>query len=66
MTLILMVATIYASYAFMLPITTPPNAIAMSSGAIKVKEMAKIGFVINILSIILVTIVALVYWQYFL
>ena len=66
MTLILMVATICASYAFMLPIATPPNAIAMSSGAIKVKEMAKIGFVINILSIILVTIVALVYWQYFL
>ena len=66
MTLILLVATICASYAFMLPIATPPNAIAMSSGAVKVKEMAKIGFVINILSIILVTIVALVYWQYFL
>lgn len=65
MTLILMVATICASYAFMLPIATPPNAIAMSSGAVKVKEMAKFGFFINILAIIIVTIVALVYWQYF-
>ena len=65
MTLILMVATICASYAFMLPIATPPNAIAMSSGAVKVKEMAKFGFFINILAILMVTIVAMVYWQYF-
>jgi sodium-dependent dicarboxylate transporter 2/3/5 len=65
MTLILMVATICASYAFMLPIATPPNAIAMSSGAVKVKEMAKIGFFINLLAILAVTFVALVYWQYF-
>jgi solute carrier family 13 (sodium-dependent dicarboxylate transporter), member 2/3/5 len=65
MTLILMVATICASYAFMLPIATPPNAIAMSSGAVKVKQMASFGFVINILAIIMVTTIALVYWQYF-
>jgi len=37
--LILMVATICGSYAFMLPIATPPNAIAISSGALKIKEM---------------------------
>ena len=61
MTLILLVATICASYAFMLPIATPPNAIAMSSGAVKVKEMAKFGFIINILAILIVIIVVLVY-----
>ena len=65
MTLILMVATICASYAFMLPIATPPNAIAMSSGAVKVKEMAKFGVVINFVGIIMVTLIALVYWQHF-
>lgn len=65
MTLILMVATICASYAFMLPIATPPNAIAMSSGAVKVKQMAKIGVFINIIAIFMVTFIALVYWQYF-
>ena len=54
MTLILMVATIYASYAFMLPITTPPNAIAMNSETVKVKEMAKSGFIINLMVIIVV------------
>ena len=65
MTLILMVATICASYAFMLPIATPPNAIAMSSGAVKVKEMATFGFFINIIGILMITMVALVYWQHF-
>lgn len=65
MTLILMVATICASYAFMLPIATPPNAIAMSSGAVKVKQMAKFGFFINIIGILSITFIALVYWQYF-
>ncbi|MFA6789941.1 MAG: DASS family sodium-coupled anion symporter, partial [Arcobacteraceae bacterium] len=64
MTLILMVATICASYAFMLPIATPPNAIAMSSGAVKVKEMATFGFFINIIGILMITMVALVYWQH--
>ncbi|MEZ4693089.1 MAG: anion permease [Aliarcobacter sp.] len=48
----------------MLPIATPPNAIAMS-GVVKVKDMAKFGFVFNILGIIMITIVALVYWQMF-
>ncbi|WP_121626751.1 SLC13 family permease [Poseidonibacter antarcticus] len=65
MTLLLMIATICASYAFMLPIATPPNAIAMSSGAIKVKQMAKFGVVFNIIGIIAITAIALVYWQYF-
>lgn len=65
-TLLLFVATICASYAFMLPIATPPNAIAMSSGAVRVKDMAKIGFVFNILGILAITTIALVYWQYYL
>ncbi len=64
-TLILLVSTICASYAFMLPIATPPNAIAMGSGAVKVKDMAKYGVIFNILGITFVTIIALVYWQYF-
>lgn len=63
-TLILFVATICASYAFMLPIATPPNAIAMSSGVVKVKDMAKYGIVFNILGILAITSIALVYWQY--
>lgn len=66
LTLILFVATICASYAFMLPIATPPNAIAMSSGVVKVKDMAKYGLMFNILGIVLITIIAMTYWQFYL
>jgi len=59
---IMMVATIAASYAFMLPIATPPNAIVMSSKVIKIKEMAKVGFFANMLGVIFVTLVAYFLW----
>ncbi len=65
-TLILLVATICASYAFMLPIATPPNAIAMSMGNVKVKTMATFGFVFNFVGIICITTIALLYWQFYL
>lgn len=65
-TLIIFVATICASYAFMLPIATPPNAIAMSSGVVKVKDMAKFGFLFNIIGILSITTIALIYWQHYL
>ncbi|BAF71930.1 sodium:sulphate symporter [Sulfurovum sp. NBC37-1] len=61
-TLIMLVATICASYAFMLPIATPPNAIAMSSGVIKIKTMAAYGFIFNIMGIILIVTIANFFW----
>lgn len=61
-TLIMMVATVCASYAFMLPIATPPNAIAMSSGVISIKTMATYGIVFNIVGIILIVTVAKNFW----
>lgn len=63
-TLIMMVATICASYAFMLPIATPPNAIAMSSGVVSVKTMAAYGIVFNILGILLIVAVAQLFWPH--
>ena len=60
--LILMVATICASYAFMLPIATPPNAIAMSSNVLTIKDMAKFGIVFNIVAILLTTTIAMILW----
>lgn len=44
--------TLASSCAFMMPISTPPNAIVFSSGRIKMKEMVKAGFVLNIVSIL--------------
>ncbi len=45
--------TIAASCDFMFPMSTPPNAIAYSSGFIHSKDMLKAGIVLNILSFVL-------------
>ena len=47
--------TLGASCASMLPMGTPPNAIVFASGYIKMKDMVKTGFVLNIICIILIT-----------
>lgn len=47
--------TLGASCASMLPMGTPPNAIVFASGHIKMKDMLKAGFVLNIICIILIT-----------
>ncbi len=59
----MMVATIAASYAFMLPIATPPNAIVMSSRVIKVSTMAKVGVVANFIGVFVVAIVGYFLWR---
>lgn len=48
--------TLGASCASMLPMGTPPNAIVFASGFIKIKDMIKAGFVLNIVCTILITI----------
>ncbi|MDQ1268047.1 MAG: solute carrier family 13 (sodium-dependent dicarboxylate transporter), er 2/3/5, partial [Campylobacterota bacterium] len=54
-----------ASYAFMLPIATPPNAIAMSSGAVSVKDMVRYGMVLNLVGIFLIVMIAEFFWKGF-
>lgn len=46
--------TLAASCASMLPMGTPPNAIVFASGHIKLKQMTKAGFVMNMVSIVLI------------
>ncbi|HAC15251.1 MAG TPA: anion transporter, partial [Bacteroidetes bacterium] len=50
-------AAIGASCAFMLPVATPPNAIVYGSGYVSLPQMAKAGFWVNILMIMMITIV---------
>jgi sodium-dependent dicarboxylate transporter 2/3/5 len=47
----------------MLPIATPPNAIVMSSKVIKIKQMIKIGFWLNLIGVIVVTICGVTIWS---
>tara|TARA_R110002012_G_scaffold160895_2_gene322906 strand:+ start:18503 stop:19945 length:1443 start_codon:yes stop_codon:yes gene_type:complete len=55
--ILLVGATVAASCAFMLPVATPPNAVVFGSGYLKIQDMIKKGFWMNILSIILLTII---------
>jgi len=61
--LFMMLATVCASYAFMLPIATPPNAIAMSSGVVSVKSMATYGIIFNIFGILFIVLVEEFFWK---
>jgi solute carrier family 13 (sodium-dependent dicarboxylate transporter), member 2/3/5 len=53
-----MPVTFAASCAFTMPISTPPNAILFASGYIKMKEMIKTGIWLNLLSIIIIWVIA--------
>ncbi|SFV90055.1 Sodium-dependent transporter [hydrothermal vent metagenome] len=62
--MLLMVATVAASYAFMLPIATPPNAIVMSSRIIRIREMATVGLKLNFIGVAVLTLVAYFLWSF--
>ena len=53
--------TLASSCAFMLPMATPPNAIVFASGRIKVYEMARAGFVMNLVSVIVLMAVSMIF-----
>ena len=47
--------TLACSLAFMLPVATPPNAIVFGTGSLRVADMARTGFLLNLAGVIIVT-----------
>ncbi|MBU3846279.1 MAG: DASS family sodium-coupled anion symporter [Candidatus Acinetobacter avistercoris] len=60
--ILVIVIGIGASCAFMLPVATPPNAIVFGTGHIQQSEMMKVGFLLNIMCIFIVSL--FIYWFY--
>ena len=57
-------AAIAASYAFMLPVATPPNAIVFSSRYVSIPQMARAGFYMNLVASLLITVFVIVLLPY--
>ena len=58
----LMVAVaLAASFAFMLPVATPPNAIVFSSRQVSIPQMARAGLWLNIIGSVLITLFVIFY-----
>lgn len=59
-----MPVTFAASCAFMMPISTPPNAVLFASGYIKMKEMIKTGLLLNLFCLVIITLLSLTLIQW--
>uniref|UniRef100_A0A8C8Z7B2 Solute carrier family 13 member 3 n=1 Tax=Prolemur simus TaxID=1328070 RepID=A0A8C8Z7B2_PROSS len=47
--------TVGCSYAFMLPVSTPPNSIAFASGHLLAKDMVRTGLLMNLMGVLLLS-----------
>lgn len=56
--LVMVPAAISASFAFMLPVATGPNAVVFSSGRLTVPQMAREGLILNLLGALVISTVS--------
>jgi sodium-dependent dicarboxylate transporter 2/3/5 len=57
--LLMLSAAVAASLGFMLPVGTPPNAIAHGTGRVPFRVMVRTGFVLNLMAIVIWTLFSL-------
>ena len=62
--LITMVIAIAVSMDFALPTGTPPSTIAYSTGKVEMREMISTGLVVDLISIVVVTVIAVLLWAF--
>jgi sodium-dependent dicarboxylate transporter 2/3/5 len=53
------------SLSMMLPISTPPNAIAISTGMVQTKDLALVGGIIAVIGLLFILLFAVFYWPLF-
>ncbi len=53
--ILMLPAAISASFAFMLPVATPPNAVVMGAGDVTIGRMAHEGFMLNLIGAAVIT-----------
>ena len=58
--LLMVPAVLSASCAFMLPVATAPNAIIFGSGKVRIRDMARAGFVLNLVGAVVITTVCII------
>jgi sodium-dependent dicarboxylate transporter 2/3/5 len=60
--ILVVLAGISVSLDFLVPVGTPPNAIAYATGYIHIKDMAKAGIIIALIAALLLSLSAWLYW----
>ncbi|MCC5908416.1 MAG: SLC13/DASS family transporter [Balneolaceae bacterium] len=66
MMMIGLVIALASSFAMVLPISTPPNAIAVSTGLLETKDMITSGLIIGVIGLVLIMLLSVIYWPYIL
>lgn len=61
---IAIVSTLAMSSTMLLPVSTPPNALAYSSGMVNSRQMVKIGFVLALVATVLFFFIGLPWWRF--